>query len=131
MTDIARVSISNVVCQTGIAMGAVSQAMDDRHDGLQGCIAEWQRRRDVILEEMNEFTVIPSHGGWSLLFDVSKLGFDSTTASKRLLDIGKIAATPMINWGSGSSDKYVRFVFANEPVSRLQGIASRVKRALT
>lgn len=131
IADIARVSITNVVCQTGIAMGAVAAAINDPDDGIQSCVAEWERRRDVLLEELSDFTVIPPHGGWSLFLDVAQLGFDSTTASKRLLELGKIAATPMINWGSANSDKYVRFVFANEPVYRLRGIAQRVRQALT
>ena len=131
IADVARISITNVVCQTGIAMGAVATAIHDPDDGIQACVAEWQRRRDVVLEELREFTVIPPHGGWSLLLDVSPLGFDSATASKRLLEVGKIAATPMINWGSATSDKYVRLVYANEPVERLRGIAQRVKAALT
>ena len=79
---------------------------------------------------MQDFTVIPPHGGWSLLLNVSQLGFDSTTASRRLLQLGEIAATPMVNWGSATSDQYVRFVFANEPVHRLRGIAQRVRDAL-
>jgi aspartate/methionine/tyrosine aminotransferase len=130
IADVARVSITNVVCQTGIAMGAVATAITDPDDGLRSCVEEWQLRRDVLLEELREFAVIPPHGGWSLFLDVSQLGFDSATAAKRLLELGKIAATPMVNWGSVESDKYVRFVFANEPVQRLRGIAQRVKRAL-
>jgi aspartate/methionine/tyrosine aminotransferase len=130
IADVARVSITNVVCQTGIAMGAVATAITDPNDGLRSCVAEWQLRRDVLLEELHEFAVIPPYGGWSLLLDVSQLGFDSATAAKRLLERGKIAATPMVNWGSARSDNYVRFVFANEPVQRLRGIAQRVKRAL-
>jgi aspartate/methionine/tyrosine aminotransferase len=131
IADVGRVSISNVVCQTGIAMGAVAAAINDPDDGIQTCVAEWQHRRDTLLEELREFTVIPPHGGWSLFLDVSLLGFDSATASKRLLELGKIAATPMVNWGSAHSDKYVRLVFANEPVHRLRGVARRVKQALT
>lgn len=76
-----------------------------------------------------------SAGGLSgilnVLLAVSPLGLDSATAAQRLLAIGKIAATPMVNWGSATSSRYVRFVFANEPVERLQGIATRVRRALT
>jgi aspartate/methionine/tyrosine aminotransferase len=131
IADVGRVSISNVVCQTGIAMGAVATAINDPNDGIQACVEEWQRRRDVLLEELREFTVIPPHGGWSLFLDVSQLGLDSTTASKRLLESGRIAVTPMVNWGSANSNKYVRFVFANEPVHRLRGVAKRVKQALT
>lgn len=131
VADVARVSITNVVCQTGIAMGAVATAIGDPHDGIQSCVEEWQRRRDVLLDELHDFVVIPPHGGWSLLLDVSPLGLDGVTASKRLLELGKIAATPMSNWGSANSNKYVRLVFANEPVHRLRGIGKRVQQALT
>lgn len=130
VADVARVSISNVVCQTGIAMGAVAAAIDASDDGIAACVAEWQQRRDVLLEELREFTVIPPHGGWSLFLDVSTLGFESVEASRRLLERGKIAATPMVNWGSAASNRYVRFVFANEPAGRLRGVCERVRRAL-
>jgi len=108
VADCARVSISNVVCQTGIAMGAVATAINDPDDGIEECVAEWQRRRDILLDELADFTIIPPHGGWSFLVDVSPLGFDGPAASKRLLELGNIAATPMVNWGSKNSGKYVR-----------------------
>ena len=130
VADVARVSISNVVCQTGLAMGAVATAINDPDDGIAACVEEWQRRRDVLLDELGDFVVVPPHGGWSFLLDVSPLGMDGATASERLLTLGKIAATPMVNWGSANSDRYVRFVFANEPVQRLRGVGERVRRAL-
>ena len=130
VADVARVSISNVVCQTGLAMGAVATAINAPDDGIATCVEEWQRRRDVVLDELRDFVVIPPHGGWSFLLDVSPLGMDGVTASQRLLASGKIAATPMVNWGSANSKNYVRFVFANEPVDRLRGVGERVKRAL-
>lgn len=131
VADVARVSITNVVCQTGIAMGAVATAITDPDDGIRPCVEEWQRRRDVLLEELRDFVVIPPHGGWSLLLDVSPMELDGATASERLLRIGKIAATPMTNWGSERSRHYVRFVFANEPVHRLRGVRRRISEALT
>ena len=130
VADVARVSISNVVCQTGLAMGAVATAINAPNDGIAACVEEWQRRRDVLLDELGDFVVVPPHGGWSFLLDVSPLGMDGVTASERLLTLGKIAATPMVNWGSANSDRYVRFVFANEPVQRLRGVGERVRRAL-
>jgi aspartate/methionine/tyrosine aminotransferase len=99
--------------------------------GMQACVETWQRRRDVLLEELRDFVAIPPHGGWSLLLDVTPLGLDGVTASKRLLALGKIAATPMLHWGSAHSRQYVRFVFANEPVHRLREVGKRVKQALT
>lgn len=130
LADVARVSISNVVCQTGIAMGAVAEAINSSNDGIAEATRVWQYRRDVILDELKEFRVIKPAGGWSLLLDISEFGIDSSTASKLLLDPGKIAATPMVNWGSEKSDNYVRLVYSNEPVERLAGLGKRVERAL-
>ncbi|HEY4723974.1 MAG TPA: pyridoxal phosphate-dependent aminotransferase, partial [Anaerolineae bacterium] len=130
LADVARVSITNVVCQTGIAMGAAAAAINDPNDGIGSCVEQWQRRRDVLLGELRAYTAIPPHGGWSLFLDVSRLELDSATASTRLLERGKIAATPMVNWGSLNSDRYVRFVFANEPTNRLRGVAERLQHAL-
>jgi aspartate/methionine/tyrosine aminotransferase len=131
IADVARVSLTNVVCQTGIAMGAVATAITDPDNGIAASVAEWQRRRDVVLAELAGLPVIPPHGGWSLLLDVSPFGLESAEASRRLLDRGKIAATPMVNWGSATSNRYVRLVFANEPVARLHGLGQRVRAALT
>jgi len=130
MADVMRVSISNVVCQTGIAMGAAATAIKDPNDGIETSVREWKRRRDVAVEELKDFDVIPPDGGWSFLVDVSPLDMDAPTASKRLLDKGKIATTPMVNWGSNNSTRYVRIVFSNEPVERLKGLGKRFKDSL-
>ncbi len=131
IADVARVSLTNVVCQTGIAMGAVATAITAPDDGIAASVAEWQRRRDVVLEELAGLRAIPPHGGWSLLLDVSPFGLSGAEASRRLLERGKIAATAMTNWGSESASRYVRFVFSNEPVERLRGLGRRVRDALS
>ena len=131
IADIARVSISNVVCQTGIAMGAVATAITADDDGIIASAAELQARRDLILEELHDFDVIPPHGGWSLLVDVSASGHDGAAASRLLLEKSKIAATPMINWGGPHCANYVRIVFSNESLQRLSGIGDRFRKALS
>jgi len=131
ITDVARVSITNVVCQTGIAMGAVAAAINGTDDGISESIVVLQARRDVLLEELSDFTVIPPHGGWSFLVDVSPLGMDGPTAARLLLEKGKIAATPMINWGGAHCANYVRVVYSNENIDRLRGIGERFRQALT
>jgi len=129
MADVARVSISNVVCQTGIAMGAVAAAINDHEDGIQECVAEWQRRRDYLLKELHDFEVIPPHGGWSFLINMTPLGLSAATASRRLLEKSQVAATPMVNWGSDSSN-YLRIVFSNESIQRLEGVGEKFRKAL-
>ena len=54
---------------------------------------------------------------------------DSRAASDLLLARAKIAATPMLHWGGPTADRYLRFVFANEPIPRLATISSRLRPA--
>ena len=130
VTDIARVAIANVVTPAGIAMEAVATAIREGDADVERCVAEWQRRRDTLLDELRDFTVIPPHGGWSCLLDVSPHGIDSATAASRLFEIAKVAVTPMGNWGQPTASPYVRLVFSNEPVPRLRGLGERVRQAL-
>jgi aspartate/methionine/tyrosine aminotransferase len=58
------------------------------------------------------------------------LGYDSFAAAGRLLERGKVAATPMRDWGDRNGDRFVRLVFSNEPVERLATLGERVRRAL-
>jgi len=131
MADVAKVGIYNVVTPVGITQGAAAAALSTSESELAAAVAEWQRRRDWIIEELRGEPLIPAAGGWSMLLDVGARGFDSFTASDRLLGRGKIAATPMRHWGCINGDQFVRFVFSNEPVSRLAGIGERVRAALT
>ncbi len=130
IADVARVSISNVVCQTGIAMGAVAAAIRSDDDGIAASVTELERRRDLLLDELDGYRIIPPHGGWSLLVDVSPLGLDGPSASKRLLEKGRIAATAMSNWGTRHCANYVRLVYSNESLDRLAGIRARFDAAL-
>lgn len=130
IADVARVSISNVVCQTGIAMGAVAAAISGDDDGIAACNRELQARRDLLLTELADFRPVPPHGGWSFMIDMSPLGLDGATASRRLLEAGKVAATPMVNWGGPATSRYLRIVYANEPLARLEGIGRRFQHAL-
>lgn len=129
MNDIGLVNISNVVCQVGIAMPGAAAALNSQDDGVALAVAEWQKRRDVTLDELAGLPVIPPAGGWSLLIDTQKLGLDSETAAQLLLSKGKVAATPMKNWGSDRAANYLRFVYANEPVHRLRGLRERIRKA--
>jgi aspartate/methionine/tyrosine aminotransferase len=69
-------------------------------------------------------------GGWSLLLRVSDFGIDGETMSRRLLD-HSVCATAMTGWGETHGSQYIRFVFANEPVQRLELIGARVRKALS
>lgn len=130
MSDIARVHIYNVVTPTGIAQSAACAALAGAQGHVAAAVAEWERRRNRVVEQLHELPVYNAAGGWSLLLDVGKMGYDSFKASQRLLERGKVAATPMRDWGQINGDQFVRFVFSNEPVERLRQLRERVLRAL-
>ncbi len=130
MNDIALVSLSNVVCQVGIGMPGVAAALQAPDDGVAAAVHTWERRRNVLLEELEGLPVIPPHGGWSMLLDTVSLGISPEEASTRLFKQAKIAATPMTGWGENAA-RYLRFVFSNEPEQRLEGIGRKVRNALS
>ena len=129
--DIGLVSISNVVCPVGIAQAAATVALQAPDTDIAAASAEWQNRRDTILQELEGFPIVKPQGGWSMLLDVSGFGLTGAQASQRLLEKGKIAATAMTGWGSERSAHFVRFVFSNEPVRRLRDLRERVEAALS
>jgi len=129
MPAIGLVSIANVVCQVGISMDGVAVALNTPNNGLEQALSIWQKRRDCMLQELQDLPVIPPHGGWSILMDTQALGISSTEAQKLLFEKAKIVTTPMVGWGERAAC-YLRFVFSNEPIERLKGMGDKVKHAL-
>ncbi len=129
VNDVSRVQIYNGLVPSGFAQIGVRVALELEDDGLAAANAEWQRRRDEMLRQLQGLPVVRPAGAWSLLLDVASLGLDCVDVSNRLL-AEKVAATPMRGWGGPIADRHVRFVFSNEPVERLAVLGDRVRRAL-
>lgn len=129
MPDLVAVSLANVVVPVGIGQDAVATALENSAEGLSPYVEELQARRDVLLEELAGLPFGRPAGGWSMLLRVSDFGIDGAQMSTRLLDEG-VCATAMSGWGETHGEQYIRFVFANEPVSRLRGLGARVRAAL-
>lgn len=125
-----RVSVANVVCPVGIAQQAGVAAITAEDDGIVAATREWQARRDFLLKELSDFDVIKPEGGWSFLIDMSPLGLTGKEAANLLIEKADIVATSMENWGLPETERYLRIVFSNEPLSRLQNIGERVRAAL-
>src|SRR5438270_358662 len=91
------------------------------------CAADESRhahRRRTVLDQLAGYPTIRPHGGWSVLLDTVSLGVTPEEASQRLLTRSRVAATPMRGWGP-SGERYLRLVFANEPVQRLGDLRAR------
>ena len=129
VNDLARVHIYNGLVPSGFNQIGTRVALSLDDDGLAAANEEWQRRRDATLRQLEGLPTVRPAGAWSLLLDVEALGLDCMDASGRLLK-QKVAATPMRGWGGEIADRYVRFVFSNEPVERLSSLGERVRAAL-
>jgi aspartate/methionine/tyrosine aminotransferase len=126
------VGLTNVVCQVGIAQQAVAAALRhaDAGEDIAAATRTWQRRCEHITDQLSDYPCIRPDGGWSLLLDVAAMGLSGEEASKRLFDRSQVAATPMTGWGP-SGDRYLRLVFANEPVERLSDLRARFDAAFS
>jgi aspartate/methionine/tyrosine aminotransferase len=127
--DIAAVSLGNVVVPVGIAQEAVAVGLEHSQTTLQPYVAELERRRDAVLNELKGLPAGVPAGGWSLILRVADYGIDGDEMSRRLL-AQKVAATSMAGWGEAHGRDFIRFVFSNEPVERLQGLGGKVRAAL-
>jgi N-succinyldiaminopimelate aminotransferase len=130
MPDIIAVSLANVVVPVGIAQDAVATALENSYASIGGYITELQARRDAVMNQLEGLPFGAPDGGWSLLLRVSDFGIDGEMMSRRLLDHG-VCATAMTGWGETHGAHYIRFVFANEPVRRLELLGARVRKALS
>lgn len=129
VNDVSRVQIYNGLVASGFAQIGTRVALGVPDEDLAAANAQWQRRRDETLRQLDGLPVVRPAGAWSLLLDVAALGLDCTEVSRCLL-AQKVAATPMRGWGGEIADRHVRFVFSNEPVERLALLGDRVRRGL-
>lgn len=123
------VHIYNGLVASGFAQaGAIAALQSDPAD-YAAAVAEFQRRRDTVMEQLEGLPAVTASGGWALLLDTEAMGISPPEASKLLLE-HKVAATPMTVWGETVAPRYIRFVFSREPVGRLQNLGDRVRKAL-
>jgi aspartate/methionine/tyrosine aminotransferase len=128
--DVSRVQIYNGLTPSSFAQVGVKAALDGGDGQVLHAVAEYERRRDETLRQLEGLPVVKPAGAWSLLLDVASLGLDPGEVSHRLLQ-HKVAATSMVGWGSDVAALHVRFVFSNEPVERLALLGERVHAALS
>ena len=129
VNDVSRAHIYNGLVPSGFAQIGTRVALGLPDDHIDAANAEYQRRRDETLRQLDGLPAVRAAGGWSLLLDVAALSLDCAEVSDRLLE-QKVAATPMRGWGGEVADRHVRFVFSNEPVERLALLGERLRAAL-
>jgi aspartate/methionine/tyrosine aminotransferase len=124
------VHVYNGLVASGFCQAGAIAALRSGEDDLAAAVAEFQLRRNTVMDELKGLPAVNASGGWALLLDTEAMGIGAPEASRRLLE-QKVAATPMTVWGETVAPRHVRFVFSREPVDRLRSLGDRVRRALT
>ncbi|MEV0616941.1 pyridoxal phosphate-dependent aminotransferase [Nonomuraea sp. NPDC050404] len=129
MSRVMLATIYNTTVSGGFAQLGAAAALREP-SGVAEAVAEYQARHDTVVAQLDGLPVVRAGGGWSCLVDAEALGLTATELSDRLLERGRVAATPMTAWGVSVAPRYVRLVFSNEPVKRLGELRSRFEAAL-
>jgi aspartate/methionine/tyrosine aminotransferase len=125
--DIGWAHVYNTTTPVGLARFAAAAVLRGDQGHVADCVAELERRRDVLLEGLAGWPLVSPGGGWSLLLDVAAMGLEPEDASRLLLEEASIAATGMRGWGGEVAARHVRLVYSAEPVERLRSIAKRLE----
>ena len=130
MPSLVSVSLANVVVPVGIGQDGAAVALERSPATMPEYIAELQRRRDLLVEELDGLPFGLPEGGWSMLLRVSDFDLDGEQMAERLLQQG-VCATAMTGWGVIHGENFIRFVYANESLERLKNLGKRVRAALS
>jgi hypothetical protein len=128
------VGLTNVVCQVGLGQRAVAAALTapDPDADVAAATAVWRDRAEAIAGQLRDYPLVRPNGGWPLLAGTARLGLTRAEAPP---GCSRVAGPrhPDGRAGPGrvpAGDRYLRPVFAGEPVERLAGLRDRFAAAV-
>ena len=126
---ISRLVTNSVSCTASFTQMAAMEAMNGPQDDVQSIVAEFQRRRDIIVEGLNRIPGVrcplPS-GAFYVFPNVEETGMSSGEFAGRLLEEAGVACLAGESFGE-YGEGYVRFSFANS-VENIQIALDRINR---
>ena len=127
--DGAHAHIYNGLTPGGIAQAGALAALATEDADLPEVVADWQRRRDLTLDQLAGLPAARPAGGWSPVMDAAALGWQPADLSLALARHG-VAATPMDAWGADVARRLIRFIYTREPLDRLARLRERLDAAM-
>jgi len=128
---VTRLAINSVSCTSAFSQYAAIAALEGPQDGVAEMVAEFRRRRDVIVAGLNEIpgiTCVEPRGAFYAFPNITGTGLSAATLQARLLDEAGVAAlsgTAFGSWGEG----FLRFSYANS-VANIQLALDAIKSVL-
>jgi aminotransferase len=123
-----------VSCVNAVAQKAALAALRGPQDRVAEMLAEYTRRRDLLIDGLNESQLITCRkpaGTFYAFPNITKTGYDSNTIAQKLLNETKIVTVPGVAFGK-SGEGYIRFSFATnidnirKAIDRLQNYCSKL-----
>jgi aspartate/methionine/tyrosine aminotransferase len=112
---VTRLAINSVSCTSAFSQYAAIAALDGPQDGVAAMLAEFRRRRDVIVTGLNAIPgvscVLPD-GAFYAFPNISETGVPASLLAERLLSeagVASLAGTAFGSWGEG----FLRLSYAN------------------
>ena len=128
---VTRLAINSVSCTSAFSQYAAIAALEGPQDGVAEMVAEFRRRRDVIVAGLNEIpgvSCIEPQGAFYAFPNITGTGLSAATLQARLLDEAGVAAlsgTAFGRWGEG----FLRLSYANS-VANIQLALDAIKSVL-
>jgi aspartate/methionine/tyrosine aminotransferase len=103
-----------VSCVNAVAQKAALAALRGSQKCVAEMLAEYTRRRDLLVDGLNETGVMTSRkpaGTFYVFPNTTKTGYDSETIARKLLTEAKVVTVPGVAFGK-SGEGYIRLSFA-------------------
>jgi N-succinyldiaminopimelate aminotransferase len=125
------VHIFNGIMPCGFAQAGAVAALTGDQGWQTETVERYQLNRDVILARLSDthgLRMQGPEGGYFFLVNVKDLGRPSPEFARQLLEVSKVAVTPMVAWGRDDFGyDHVRVIFTNEPPARLEEAAELIR----
>lgn len=129
--QVARLQTNSNSCVNTFVQHACIEAIRGPQDNVYKMVAEFKRRRDVIVDGLNEipgFKCLRPHGSFYVFPNIRELPMGSRELEQHLLDEAGVAALSGTSFGE-YGDGYVRFSYANS-VENIKLALDRVREAV-
>ncbi len=129
--QVARLQTNSNSCTNTFVQHACIEAIKGPQDGVYKMVAEFKRRRDVIVDGLNAipgFKCLRPHGSFYVFPNIRELPLSSRELEQYLLDEAGVAALSGTSFGE-YGDGYVRFSYANS-VENIKIALDRIRDAV-
>ncbi|MBK8231500.1 MAG: pyridoxal phosphate-dependent aminotransferase [Candidatus Eisenbacteria bacterium] len=131
-THVTRLMTNSNSCTNVFVQRAGMAALRGPQQEVTSMVAEFRRRRDVIVDGLNAIPGVSCFrpkGAFYVFPNVTKLGFESRVLAKELLEKGGVAALSGTAFGAGG-EGYLRFSYANS-VENIEKAVGRMREYLS